>query len=71
METIVPSVTKEEFALLVRHAGLPLDPPQQAVLYAIYGNFEAMLNRVRSPADRARGAEPAHVFMPGQEWPQA
>lgn len=69
MDTIAPSVSEAEFATLVRRAGLPLSEPQRAVLYAVWGNFEAMLDRVRQPADRPRGAEPAHVFVPGQGWP--
>ena len=69
MLAIEPSVTAEEFALLVRHAGLPLDSQQRAGLFAVYGHFEAMLERNRhAETPRPRGAEPAHVFVPGQGW---
>ena len=62
-----PSVTEEEFALLVRRAGLPLDAAQRRTLHEVYGHFEAMVERNRT-ANRTRGAEPAHVFVPGQGW---
>jgi hypothetical protein len=64
-----PTVTREEFAILAKRAGLTLSEAQQATLHDVYGHLEAMLARLRGPADRARGAEPAHVFVPGQEWP--
>ncbi len=63
-----PSVTEAEFALLVRRAGLPMDEAQRRAIYDVYGHFEAMLERVRTP--RGRAAEPAHVFVPGQGWGQ-
>ena len=63
----MPSVTEEEFALLVRRTGLPLDAAQRRVLHEVFGHFEAMLERNRT-AGRTRGAEPAHVFIPGQDW---
>lgn len=74
MDTIAPSVSEAEFATLVRRAGLTLSEPQRGVLYAVWGNLEAMLERVRIPGrasdtQRPRGAEPAHVFVPGQGWP--
>ncbi len=62
------SMTAEEFAVLVRRAGLPLDPAQQAVLHAVHGRLEAMMQRVRAPSPgalRDRAAEPAHIFVPG------
>ena len=62
-----PSVTEQEFAVLVQRAGLPLDDGQRAELYGVYGQFEAMLARMRN--GRARSAEPAHAFVPGQGWP--
>lgn len=62
-----PSVSEEEFAVLVRRSGLPLDEAQRRVLHEVYGQFEAMLERNRA-AGRTRGAEPAHVFVPGQGW---
>lgn len=58
-----PSVTEVEFAVLVRRAGLPGDEAQRATLYEVYGYFEVMLERNRTPM-RERRAEPAHVFIP-------
>lgn len=60
------SVDQEQFAILVRRAGLPLDAQQRRTLFEVYGYIEAMAARLRTP--RARGAEPAHVFVPGQGW---
>ena len=70
MDPIVPSVSEADFAHLVRRAGLDLDADQRRVLHEVYGHFEAMLGRVRGRhgRDRARGAEPAHVFVPSQGW---
>lgn len=62
-EAPAPSVSEDEFAVLVRRAGLPLDATQRQALYEVFGHFEAMLERNRG-AMRARGAEPAHVFVP-------
>ena len=62
-----PSVSSQEFATLVQRAGLRLDDGQRAELYGVYGQFEAMLARMRNGRDRS--AEPAHVFVPGQAWP--
>lgn len=64
-----PGASREEFAVLARHAGLTLSEAQQSTLYEVYGHLETMLARLRGSGDRARGAEPAHVFVPGQEWP--
>lgn len=66
---VQPSVTTDQFALLAKRAGLTLDGTQHATLYAVYGYLEAMLARNRGHTDRPRGAEPAHIFVPGQEWP--
>ena len=58
--------------MLVRRAGLPLDEDARRVLHGVYGHLERMMERNRVPVgggDRARSAEPAHVFVPGQEWP--
>jgi hypothetical protein len=62
------SMTVEEFTVLVRRAGLPLDAAQQAVLHGVHGRLEEMMQRVRTPSPgvtRGRGAEPAHIFVPG------
>lgn len=66
---VAASVSETEFAVLARRAGLPLDEAQRATLYGAYGHLEAMLARLRGAGDRARGAEPALVFVPGQDWP--
>ena len=66
MQRIDPSVSEAEFELLARHAGLVLTDAQRGALYAVYGHFEAMKARIRT--DRPRGAEPSHVFVPGQGW---
>lgn len=67
-----PGVTEAEFAVLVRRAGLALDEPARRVLHEVYGHLERMVERNRTPiagGDRPRGAEPATVFVPGQDWP--
>ena len=63
-----PSVTEAEFEVLTRRAGLDLTPAQSAALHGAYGHLQAMLARLRGATDRTRGAEPALVFIPGQEW---
>lgn len=70
MDDIKPSVTEAEFAVLIRHSGLPVTEAQRAVLYDVFGHFEAMCARVRTVGDgtRDRGAEPSHVFRPEQGW---
>ena len=62
----------EEFAVLVRHAGLALDASQRAVLHGVHGRLEAMMQRIRAPSPgvtRDRAAEPAHIFVPGEAVP--
>ena len=73
MEHIPPSIPATELAVLARRGGLVLTEAQLAGLHEVYGHFEAMLERLRAPfgPERARGAEPAHVFVPGQEWAKA
>lgn len=61
-----PSVSPAEFEVLVRRAGLTLTEAQRATLFEVYGSFEVMLDRLRGTGDRSRGAEPAHIFVPGQ-----
>lgn len=70
MEHVPASVSETEFVVLARKAGLVLTEAQVGTLYGVYGRLEAMLERLRAPpgGTRARGAEPAHVFVPGQEW---
>jgi hypothetical protein len=66
MEDIKPSVTEAEFAVLVKRAALPLTQAQHGNLYGVFGHLEKMLALLRTPRDR--GAEPSHVFVPGQGW---
>lgn len=61
---MTPGMTDAEFDLVLRRAGLALDPGQRAALLEAAPKFEAMLARVRTPRDRS--AEPSHVFVPGQ-----
>ena len=70
MDHKAPSVSADEFAVLAKRAGLELSEAQAGMMYGVFGHFEAMLDRLRRPLDapRGRGAEPAHVFVPGQEW---
>ena len=68
MAGAVPSVSEAEFAVLARRSGLVLSDAQRGTLYAVYGDLEAMLMRLRGASERVRGAEPAHVFVPGQGW---
>ena len=63
-----PSVTETEFQVLTRRAGLDLTPAQSAALHRVYGHLETVLARLRGATDRTRGAEPALVFVPGEEW---
>ncbi len=63
-----PSVSPADFEVLARRAGLTLTDVQRATLFEVYGSFEAMLVRLRGATTRVRGAEPAHVFVPGQGW---
>jgi hypothetical protein len=66
---VASSVTEDEFAVLAKRAGLTLSELQHDTLYEVYGHLELMLTRLRGGVDRARAAEPAHIFVPGQEWP--
>lgn len=70
MDKIDPSMSEAEFAVLVRHSGLPANEAQRAVLYEVFGHFEAMCAIVRTAGggERDRGAEPSHIFLPTQGW---
>jgi len=61
-----PTVSPADFEVLTRRAGLTLTEAQRAGLFEVYGSFEAMLTRLRGASERVRGAEPAHIFVPGQ-----
>lgn len=59
----MPDTTLEDFAALVRRAGLTLSQAQIAELYGAWGHVEKMLARNRTPA-LPREAEPSHFFKP-------
>ncbi len=69
MPDVKPSVTTTDFKVLTTRAGLTLSDAQHDTLFEVYGQLEAMLARLRSPSERPRSAEPAHIFVPGQGWP--
>lgn len=58
--TMEPTISREEFAFLIRRAGVTLPEAKLAELYAAYAHVEAAVERVRRGGD----AEPAHVFVP-------
>ena len=51
----------EDFAALIRRAGLPVQPADVRQIYEVWALVEPMLDRIRSPG-RDRAAEPAHIF---------
>lgn len=53
----------DDFAALIRRAGLPVQPADIRQLYEAWALVEPMLDHIRSPG-RDRAAEPAHVFHP-------
>ena len=69
----VPGVSEAEFGFLLRRAGLDVPEETRRALHQVYGHLEAMLARNRmtvAGGERARAAEPATVFVPGQGWVQ-
>ncbi len=56
------SPTPESVALLAEQAGLDLPDAYLAELVAAYTNVRRMIEAL--PANRPRGDEPAHVFVP-------
>ncbi len=54
---------QEDFAALVRRAGVALSPAEIDELYGAWANVESMLERVRA-GTRPREAEPALIFRP-------
>jgi hypothetical protein len=54
---------KDDFAALIRRAGLPLKPDQITAYYDAWEHIEPMLTRIRSH-ERGREAEPALIFRP-------
>jgi hypothetical protein len=60
-----PTITRDEFAFLIRRAGVTLPEAKLEELYGAYGHIEAAAERVRRNGE----AEPAHVFVPIEETP--
>jgi hypothetical protein len=58
------TMTPEEFALILKTAGLRLTAEQVAGAYEGLGYLEGMAARVRQ--ERPVAAEPAHIFVPGK-----
>ena len=54
---------QEDFAALVRRAGVELSPAEIEELYGAWRHLEPMLERVRA-GSRPREAEPALIFRP-------
>jgi hypothetical protein len=60
---VLPTISHDEFAFLIRRAGVTLPEAKLAELYAAYAHVEAAVERVRRSGD----AEPAHIFLPVDE----
>jgi hypothetical protein len=58
----VPTPTREQILLLAAQAGLTLPKAYEDELVAAYADVRRMIDRL--PANRPRGDEPAHVFVP-------
>ncbi len=56
-------LTRDEFAALVKRAGLDLTPANIDDLYSAWPHIERFTALLRNPA-RGREAEPAHLFRP-------
>ena len=56
-------LSQEDFAALVRRAGVAVSPDEIAELYGAWENVEPMLDRIRA-GTRPREAEPALIFRP-------
>ena len=57
------TLSQDDFAALVRRAGLALSAPEVTELHEAWGNIEPMLMRIRG-GTRPREAEPALIFRP-------
>lgn len=57
-----PSISKAEFAVLVKQTGLVLTKAQRATLYEGFAYVEYMVARVHTPLPRE--AESALIFRP-------
>jgi hypothetical protein len=56
-------LSRSEFEVLVKRAGLPLTQANIDALYSAWPHYERFAALVRNPA-RGREAEPAHIFKP-------
>jgi hypothetical protein len=56
-------LSRDEFATLVKRAGLELTPANIDDLYSAWPHIERFTALLRNPA-RGREAEPAHLFRP-------
>ncbi|HUB44286.1 MAG TPA: hypothetical protein VMB73_04820 [Acetobacteraceae bacterium] len=57
-----PMPDREQILALAAQAGLTLPAAYEDELVAAYANVRRMIDRL--PANRPRGDEPAHVFVP-------
>jgi hypothetical protein len=62
---MTPSISEQDFSVLVAQTGLPLSPEQKRDLYEIYGFIEQQVARVHAPLPRE--AEPALIFRLGEK----
>jgi hypothetical protein len=56
-----PKLSRAEFDVLVRRAGLSLSEAQKDELYGPYGTLELLIERLHAPLPFA--AEPAVIFV--------
>lgn len=54
------TISREEFVVMLRRAGVTIPDDQIDELYASYGTIANALDRLRAAGE----AEPAHVFIP-------
>ena len=59
-----PNMTRAEFDLLARRAGLTLNEQQKSELHGAYVTLDALIERLRVPLDPA--LEPATTFSTDQ-----
>jgi hypothetical protein len=60
-----PSISEQDFSVLVAQSGLPLSPEQKQDLFQVYGFIEQQVARVHAPLPRE--AEPALIFRFGEK----
>ena len=64
MPAPMPSISRNEFDVLVKRSVLPLREQQRNEFYVVYGYVEQIAERVRAGGNRPRELEPALVFKP-------